>query len=377
MAAAASAIRETVSNVVSNSDRVTGVSGLTDKFTGSVIASDALHSFSHSLQEQLALATDVFDELAAGLKQVVLKYQPGSDESAASGNGSGNPAPPPALGAPTARVERPEERHDNQRVRSRTVPHRALVPISGDHGALTRLARTYLDSAEQFQSASGTVKSIKNNLSATWESAGSPSHEHALEVALDRSQYAAEGLDGAAHALYRYAGELAVAQDAHSRAVAQVASLQAELVADPTNFAPATQLRHHLQIAFNAQAQAAQAANTFAAAMQSCTATRWYQIPPLTSRFGAVTAAVLESLVSHRWMSSNDAYLVAQQLESLSASDYQTFMKVVEAANSDAQRGNLYKTLAGGQPISTSAEPHLAPVAIKPGAEPTNVPPKL
>jgi hypothetical protein len=244
------------------------------------------------------------------------------------------------------------------------APRQLLASIPGDHVALTQLGRRYSVAASTFQEAWNEANSIKENLFRAWDSA-SPSHEHAFEVALSRSQYASQALDTAAHALYRYAGELAVAQDAHTRAMTQIATLQTDLAADPENKPLETQLRHHVGTAFNAQDKAVQAANTFAATMTGCTSKQWYQIPPLTARFDAVTAAMLDSLVAHRWMSSQDAYLAAQRLETLSQTDHQALVNAEATATTDAQRGSLYKALAGGQPVSAFTLP---PPALTHGA---------
>jgi hypothetical protein len=259
-----------------------------------------------------------------------------------------------------------------------------LVRPLGNHSALTQLGRTYVAVAEQFQDARGKVKAIKDSVFVTWAGAASRSYERAFDVALGRCQYAPRGLQAAADALYRYAGELVAAQDAHDHAVAQIAVLQADYAIDQTNMALETQLRHHVNIASNAQAKAVQAANTFAAAMSSCTTTEWYAIPPrdprfdsngqLVGGFDAITAAVMDSLVAHQYMHPNDALLVAQRLETLSAADYQTFMNAEATASTDAERGNLYKALAGGQPVSVFTAPPPPPVVISNTVQPISPP---
>jgi hypothetical protein len=96
MSAAAATTREAVSNVVSRSQPVTGTP-LNPEVTGSMTASDALYSFWYSLQEQLTLSGEVFDELGQGITKDVLTRLPGTDRKNASviNNSIGkSPAPP-------------------------------------------------------------------------------------------------------------------------------------------------------------------------------------------------------------------------------------------------------------------------------------------
>jgi uncharacterized protein YukE len=83
MAWAANTTREAVGQLVSYSRQVTGSGGLTPEITGSLPAAEALYSFWYSLQEQLGLAGEVFDELGTGLKNAAAKYQAADQQSAA------------------------------------------------------------------------------------------------------------------------------------------------------------------------------------------------------------------------------------------------------------------------------------------------------
>lgn len=366
VAVAATATREAVSNLVNWSRPVTGDSGMTADFTGNAVASEALYLFWSSLHEQLTLAAGVFSELEAGLKQVVLKYEPSGQHPPVGSDATASEPPPPQAVTPT-RVAKPRPDNHQLAVPSDAVPHQALVSIPGDHVTLSQLGRIYVALAEQLQGVCETAKGIKNAVATAPDGNDGASRVRATEVALDRCHYVSRALDAAAHELYLYAGELAVAQDAHSRAVSQIVELQADLAVEPKSKALEARLLGRVEIALSAQTQATHAANTFAAAMRSCSATQRYQIPQLTARFDAVTAAVLDSLVAHRWVSSNDAYLVAQRLEALSASEYQAFMNAEANAVTDAGRGNLYKALAGGQPVSAFTAPLPNSVVTKHG----------
>jgi uncharacterized protein YukE len=84
MHSAAQTTSEATSQVMTYSRPVTGSAGLTPEFTGSMVATDALYGFWYSLQEQLTLAGEVFDELGTGLHNAALSYQSTDQKSASS-----------------------------------------------------------------------------------------------------------------------------------------------------------------------------------------------------------------------------------------------------------------------------------------------------
>jgi hypothetical protein len=236
-----------------------------------------------------------------------------------------------------------------------------MTPVAGDPVEIAQVAAKYLAGAGQFKTAHDKVKSIHDNVFPAWEGAASREGERATTMAVGRAKYALDALTGSGHALGVFGNELASAKAAQQAAAAEITTKQAAVVAG--NQGAVADVKSAEKKALTAHGDANAARRKVESALIHSSTTQWYTVPAYTARFDPVTAAIIDSLVAHHWMSRGAAQAVAGRLGKLSAADYKKFAKLEAAATTDKQRGDLFSAVAAGKPLpklNTTAAPGIS-----------------